>query len=152
MKKVTLSVGFADLTHWSRAADALGSEGAVQLLDEAYREAGDAIVSNGGTIHKYIGDAVMFSFASPEPAMKAAHEMARFRRDVHGLDVAYHVAVATGEVLLVEIGHPSHRVQDLIGTTVNRAGKLLRQAHGDPSHCAFCDVTLGGSGGPSTAP
>lgn len=52
-----------------------------------------------------------------------------------------HASIATGDVLIGPIGHPSKLVVDLIGTTVNRAGKLLAAAHRSPTACAFCDET-----------
>ena len=53
----------------------------------------------------------------------------------------YHASIATGDVLVGLVGHPSKLTADLIGTTVNRAGKLLGAAHKSPSACAFCDDT-----------
>jgi adenylate cyclase len=141
MKSVRQSVGFADLTNWTRAAASLGDAGAVALLDEAYRVAGDAITTRGGTILKYIGDGIMFAFADASAAVAAAREIAAFRRDVSGLDVHFAASVATGDMMQAQIGHPSKRVDDVIGATVNRAGKLLGEAHRAPDRVAFCDVT-----------
>jgi class 3 adenylate cyclase len=66
---------------------------------------------------------------------------AGFRRDIGPLTLCYHVAVATGEVLVGEIGHPSLRVVDLMGQTVNRAARLVKEAHKSPTGCAFCEET-----------
>jgi class 3 adenylate cyclase len=64
-----------------------------------------------------------------------------FRRQVGGLDVSYYATVATGDVLVGQFGHPSKLALDVIGTTVNAAGKLLKEAHASATRCAFCDET-----------
>src|SRR5437764_1378880 len=83
MQKRIMSIGFADLTHYARVVEMLGSEQAVVLLQEAFLAAGDVILKYGGQIRKYIGDAILFSFDDPRQATRAAHEIAAcFRRDV----------------------------------------------------------------------
>lgn len=141
MTSVHRSIGFADLTNWTRAAESLGDEGAVGLLEDAYKVAGDAIEKHGGSIHKYMGDAVMFVFSDAASAMAAAREIVAFQRTISGLDVHFSAAVATGDVLQVQLGHPSKRMDDIIGATVNRAGKLLAVAQRSPDRVAFCDAT-----------
>src|SRR4051812_27073250 len=129
MDKQVLSIGFADMTHYDRAVEMLGSEGALAVLQEGFVAAGDVIIRRGGRIRKYIGDAILFSFDDPAEAVHAAREIvAAFRRDIGPLTLGYHVAVATGEVLVGEIGHPSRRVEDVMGQTVNRAARLMKEA------------------------
>ncbi len=142
MEKQTLSVGFADLTHYAKATEALGSEKVIALLQEAFQAAGDSVVKHGGQIRKYIGDTILFTFTDPHQAICAAKEIAAgFCREVDSLTLRYHVAVATGEVLVGEIGHPSYRVEDVMGETVNRAALLIKEAHKSESGCAFCEET-----------
>jgi adenylate cyclase len=141
-EKRQMSVGFADLAHYARMVDLLGSEGALDVLQQALEDAGGAIVRHGGQIRKYIGDAILFSFEDPRSAARAAAEIAGgFRRDIGPLVVRYRVAVATGEVLLCELGHSSHRVQDIMGHTVNAAARLVKEAHRSESGVALCEET-----------
>jgi adenylate cyclase len=144
MERRTMTVGFADLSHFARAVEQLGDEGGLALLEEAQRAAGDAILAHGGEIRKYIGDAVLFTFADPGAATRAAHAIVDgFRHQSGDLDVRWYVAMATGEVLMCQVGHPSRRVDDIMGATVNRAGKLMKDAHRSPARLAFCDETRG---------
>jgi class 3 adenylate cyclase len=136
-----LSVGFADLSHYDRAVTQLGSAAALALLDEAFRAAGDAILRRGGQLRKYIGDAILFTFADPSQAVQAAHEIAGFRRAAGPLTLRYHVGVATGEVLVGEIGHPARRVEDVMGVTVNLAARLVKLAYRSESGVALCPET-----------
>lgn len=142
MERQILSVGVADLVNFSRAAAALGSEGSVDLVQEAYQAAGDVILRCDGRIHKYLGDAILFSCADPRKAIQAAQAIATsYRREVDGLTVRYRVAVATGEVLVGKVGHPSYLVEDIMGTTVNQAFILLRTASQADAKIALCEET-----------
>jgi adenylate cyclase len=137
-----MSVGFADLAHYARMVDVLGAEAALDVVQEALEAAGDAIVSRGGRIWKYIGDAILFTFDDPRSAAQAAAAIAAgYRRDIGPLVVRYRVAVATGEVVVCEIGHVSLRAQDVMGPTVNRAARLVQEAHRSASGVALCAET-----------
>lgn len=142
MERRVLSVGFADMANFARASQFLGAERTAEMLDEAYRVAGDAIVAHGGTIWKYIGDAILFTVDSPREAVRAAEAIvAAFRREIGSATVFYRVGVATGDVVIAEVGHPSHRAKDLFGETVNRAARLVREAGTKPTGVALCDET-----------
>ena len=142
LEKRFMSVGFADLTHYARMVEALGSEPALDIVNEAFAAAGDAIVRHGGRIRKYIGDAILFTFDNPRSAAQAAIEIAGgFRRSIGPLLLRYRVGIATGEVLECEIGHASHRAQDIMGQIVNRAALLVKVAGKSESGVALCEET-----------
>ena len=141
MQRQKMSVGFADLTHYERLMAAVSEEEAIAHLQACVQAAGDVIVKHGGQIRKYIGDALLFSFTDPRQAIGAAKELAQFSREVEGLTLHYDIAIATGEVLVVQLGHPSYVVEDILGETVNRAAKLLRQAAQSKDGFALCEET-----------
>jgi adenylate cyclase len=142
LTKHRMSVGFADLTHYTRMVELLGSEQGLEVLHEAFGAAGDAIVRHGGRIRKYIGDAILFTFDDPQRAARAAAEIAGgFRRSIGPLLLRYRVGIATGDVLEGEIGHPSLRVQDIMGQTVNQAARLIKEAGKSDSGVALCEQT-----------
>lgn len=142
LEKRRLSVGFADLTHYTRMVERLGSEAALAVLQESFDAAGDSIVRHGGRIWKYMGDGILFSFEDAGSAARAAAEIASgFRREIGPLLLRYRVGIATGEVLLTEIGHASFRTQDLMGETVNRAALLLREAGRSDPGFVLCEET-----------
>ena len=142
MEKTNLSVGFADLTHYAKLMDAVGAEKAIEILQDAFKFAGDIIVKHNGKIRKYIGDAVLFTFNDPKQAISAAKEIAGgYKKDIESLTVQFSISIATGEVFFCKIGHPSYTVEDIIGTTVNTAGKLMKEAtHSEPK-IALCNET-----------
>jgi len=142
MEKKRLSVGFADLTHYAKLFERMSAEEAVGILQERLEAAGEVISRHGGEIQKYVGDAILFTFEEPSSAVAAARELAALpSREVEGLSLRYHAAVATGEVVCATVGHPSHRVEDLFGATVNRAAHLLGEAARNESGVALCEET-----------
>jgi class 3 adenylate cyclase len=129
MKKQNMVVGFADLTNFAKLVDAVGSEQAIAFLQDAFKIAGDSIIKFGGQIRKYIGDTILFTFTDARQAICAAKEISSvYRRTVNSLTLRYNVAVATGEVLVGQIGHPSYLVEDVMGEVVNRAAILVKEA------------------------
>jgi adenylate cyclase len=142
MKKQNMAVGFADLTNFARLVDAVGSEKSIEFLQEAFKVAGDSIIKFGGQIRKYMGDTILFTFTDPRQAVYAAKEIASgYRREVNSLTLRYNVAVATGEVIVGKIGHPSYLVEDVMGEVVNRAAMLVKKAAKSESGVAFCNET-----------
>jgi len=129
VEKQNMAVGFADLSNFAKLVDAVGSEKAIEVLQDAFKVAGDSIIKFGGQIRKYMGDTILFTFTDPRQAVCAAKEIASgYRREINSLTLRFHVAVATGDVLVGNIGHPSYLVEDVIGEVVNRAAMLVKEA------------------------
>ena len=142
MEKKRLSVGFADLARFNAATRDLSDEDAVALLEIAFRTAGDAVVAHGGQIRKYVGDALLFTAPDAVEAATAAREIVDgFGRDMEGYTIRFRVGMATGDVVIAEIGHPSFRSVDIFGDTVNRAAQLVGNARDEPSGIALCPET-----------
>ena len=141
MKVQAMSVGFADVHNFMRLADEVGTEKAIGVLQDGLVFVGDAIVNHGGEIRKYMGDAILFTVNDPREAVSAAREIAQYRRDVGSVTVSYYVAIATGEVAIAQIGHPSYVVEDIFGETVNRAALLLSEARESEAGIALCEET-----------
>ena len=137
-----MAVGFADMANYSKLVTSVGDEKAVEYLQEAFKAAGDIIIKNGGHIHKYIGDGILFSFADPKMAVLAAKEIASsYSQEIGDLTLKYNVSVATGDVLICKVGHPSYLVNDIMGEVVDRAAMLIKKAYQSSSGVAFCDKT-----------
>jgi len=143
MHKQTLTVGIADLSGFVQLINAVGMEQAIAHLQDAFRAAGDAIFKHGGRIHKYLGDAVLFTFDDLAPAQAAAREIAQYRQAVGAptgeLTVRFYVGLCTGEVYLGPIGHPAFLQDDVMGEAVNRAFMLLKDARQNENGVAICD-------------
>jgi adenylate cyclase len=130
LKRKTITVGFADMANFSQASQIVGEEGILEILNESYQIVGDIILKHGGVIRKYIGDSILFSFADTTAAEKAGREIASaYRKNVKDLILRHFVSIATGEVWVGKIGHPSLMVDDVIGWVVNRAAMGIKEAH-----------------------
>ncbi len=121
--------------------ESFDEEIAVGLLQDIFTDIGDIIVKNDGKIRKYIGDAMLFTFADPQNAVNAVKEIAKLRKIIDEMEVETHVTAATGEVLVTQIGHKTRKIEDIFGSTVNTAAKLLKIASANESNYALCPDT-----------
>ena len=102
----TVTVLFCDLVDSTRLASELDPEVYRQLISRYFELVREPIVSHGGTLEKFIGDAVMAVFGVPElheddalRAVRAAVEVQTALRDeAWDLPLAARVGVGTGEV------------------------------------------------------
>jgi class 3 adenylate cyclase/tetratricopeptide (TPR) repeat protein len=127
------TVLFADLV----GSTALGSEQDPErtrvLLDRFYAAMAEEIELAGGTVEKFVGDAVMAAFGAPaaledhaERALHAALGMQRRLRELFGDRLALRIGVNTGEVV---VGRPREGSSFVTGDAVN-VGARLEQAAG----------------------
>src|SRR5438874_2921865 len=127
------TVLFADLV----GSTALGSEQDPErtrlMLDRFYEAMSEEIELAGGTVEKFVGDAVMAAFGAPvaledhaERALHAALGMQRRLRELFGDLLALRIGVNTGEVV---VGRPREGSSFVSGDAVN-VGARLEQAAG----------------------
>ena len=127
------TVLFADLV----GSTALGSEQDPErtrvMLDRFYEAMAEEIELAGGTVEKFVGDAVMAAFGAPtaledhaERALHAALAMQRRLREDFGDRLALRIGVNTGEVV---VGRPREGSSFVTGDAVN-VGARLEQAAG----------------------
>ena len=65
-KRKKLTVYFADIVDFTETTDALEAEELSHLMNEYFGHMAEIILKHGGTIDKYIGDAIMVFFGDPE--------------------------------------------------------------------------------------
>src|SRR5919205_1221974 len=127
------TVLFADLVGSTALAESQDPERTRALLDRFYDAMAAEIESAGGTVEKFIGDAVMAAFGAPtaledhaERALHAALAMQRRLEEVSGDRLALRIGVNTGEVV---VGRPREGSSFVTGDAVN-VGARLEQAAG----------------------
>ena len=97
----TVSVVFADVTGSTALGEALDPEAARKLMARYFEQARTILERHGGTVEKFIGDAVMAVFGVPrlheDDALRAVRAAAELRDGV--TEVQLRIGVNTGEVV-----------------------------------------------------
>jgi adenylate cyclase len=121
---------FMDVHNYSLAGHTSAAD-SLAFLQEMYESLGDVVVAHGGEIVKYLGDGMLCLF--PTDAENEAVECAAGLRRAfselvsrRGLppDVELEVGIASGEVAVGVLGHPSLRHKDVVGEVVDQAAKI----------------------------
>jgi class 3 adenylate cyclase/putative methionine-R-sulfoxide reductase with GAF domain len=133
-----VTVLFADLDNFTTLAEETPPEELLDLLNACLGIATEAILEWGGTIDKYMGDAVMALFNAPQDqpdhawrALNAATTMqVRLRDLVAGWRqrLLFSIGINTGEAVVGNIGSTSLRNYTAIGDTVNLAKRIQESA------------------------
>ncbi len=139
---LTVTVMFSDIRGFTTISEKLSAHEVVEMLNAYFTRVCEPILAQGGTVDKYIGDAVMAVFGSPvkypdhaRRAVRAALEMAQeaegFKKWMHerfpnrGLaEFGIGIGLHTGEAVIGDIGTPKRKEFTAIGDTVNIASRL----------------------------
>ena len=123
---------FADLVGSTELAGSQDPERTRVLLDRFYDSMAAEIKRVGGTVEKFVGDAVMAAFGAPaaledhaERALHAALAMQQRLREMFGDRLALRIGVNTGEVV---VGRPREGSSFVTGDAVNVAARLEQAA------------------------
>jgi class 3 adenylate cyclase/tetratricopeptide (TPR) repeat protein len=126
------TVVFADLVGSTELGDEQDPERTRLLLDRFYDAMASEIEAAGGTVEKFIGDAVVAAFGAPtaqedhaERALHAALAMQRRLAEIFGERLSVRIGVNTGEVVL---GRAREGSSFVTGDAVNVAARLEQAA------------------------
>jgi len=129
-----VSVLFADLVGFTSRAEALDPEDVEAFLAPYHARLRSELERRGGTVEKFIGDAVMALFGAPmtheddaERAVRAALAIRDWARD-HEAGLELRVAVATGETLVKLEADTAQGEGMASGDVVNTAARLQAAA------------------------
>jgi class 3 adenylate cyclase len=126
------TVLFADLVGSTELAGGQDPERVRALLDRFYDAMAAEVERAGGTVEKFIGDAVMAAFGAPaaheddaERALHAALGMQRRMGELFGERLALRIGVNTGDVV---VGQPREGSSFVTGDAVNVCARLEQAA------------------------
>ena len=146
----TVTVVFSDVAGSTRLGSELDPEAVRNIMSRYFEAASRALQRHGGTVEKFIGDAVMAVFGIPavheDDALRAVRAVVEMRDAVdelnreleqeQGLQLRLRTGVNTGEVVA---GDPADGQTLVTGDTVNVAARL-EQAAG-PGEILIGEVT-----------
>jgi len=133
-----LTVMFTDIRGFSTIAEHMDAPEIAALLNEHFDMLAEPIEAEGGTVDKYIGDAIMAFWGAPEHlpdhaarALRAAAEIQRrvradnARRSAAGQpEIAIRVGIHTGPVVVGNIGSRNRINYTIVGDAVNIASRI----------------------------
>jgi len=126
------TVLFADLVGSTALADSQDPERTRVVLDRFYDAMADEIEQAGGTVEKFVGDAVMAAFGAPvaledhaERALHAALAMQRRLGELFGDRLELRIGVNTGEIV---VGRAREGSSFVTGDMVNVSARLEEAA------------------------
>ena len=133
-----LTVYFSDIAGFTSIAETMAPEELVREMSRYLDEMTRIIGTAGGTIDKFIGDAIMAFWGAPAPtadhAAKACEAAIRCQQRLAALRtsaetpwlarVHARVGIASGDVLVGNVGTPERFNYTVMGDTVNLASRL----------------------------
>jgi adenylate cyclase len=133
-----VTILFADIVGFTSWSEKMPVEGLAAMLTEFFTLASDAVFACGGTIDKFIGDAVMAFFGAPleqpdhadravSAALKIRAEIAQWNKERTARGdppLEVRIAVNTGEAIVGDIGSQRRVDYTVLGNAVNVAARL----------------------------
>jgi adenylate cyclase len=131
-RELTVSMLFLDVRGFTTLSEGLAPEETLSWLNTVFAVVGEAIFAAGGTIDKYMGDAVMAVFGAPMPqedhAQRALNAARQIRMEASALAVEpplrYGIGLHSGPVLAGTMGTKRRMDFTVIGDTVNTASRV----------------------------
>jgi adenylate cyclase len=139
-----VTVMFADIRGFTAMSEKMEPSHVVEILNEYFTRVTDVIFDNGGTLDKYIGDAVMAVFGAPiskgndaASAVNSAIQIQRLlielNRDAAARnwpELRVGIGINTGNAIAGNIGSPRRLDYTVVGDAVNTAQRLMTNAAG----------------------
>jgi len=139
-----VTVLFADIRGFTTMSEEMEPDRVVEILNEYFTRVTDVIFDNGGTLDKYIGDAVMAVFGAPiskgndaaaavNSAIQIQRLLVELNRDAAARqwpELRVGIGINTGNAIAGNIGSPRRLDYTVVGDTVNTAQRLMTNAAG----------------------
>jgi adenylate cyclase len=137
-KRQQLTILFSDIRGFTGISERIAPEVLVDILCKHFTRASEIIHRHGGTLDKFIGDAVMAFWGAPTPradhalcAVRAALEMQAavgelaewVRREV-GEEIRIGVGINSGDAVVGHIGSDERMEYTAVGDPVNLASRV----------------------------
>ena len=139
-----VTVMFADIRGFTTMSEEMEPGRVVEILNEYFTRVTDVIFDNGGTLDKYIGDAVMAVFGAPiskgndaaaavNSAIQIQRLLVELNRDAAARqwpELRVGIGINTGSAIAGNIGSPRRLDYTVVGDAVNTAQRLMTNTAG----------------------
>ena len=139
-----ISVLFIDLRGFTAFVETAAPEDVMTILREYHMVIGRLVSEYGGTLERFVGDAIMVYFNDPTPcsrhveqavtlaiAMRSAVNSIREGWQRHGVYLGAGIGIATGYATIGIIGFEGRKDYAAIGQVTNLAARLCSEAQHD---------------------
>ncbi len=139
-QKKMITILFADLVAFSATTEALGTDAIARLLNTYLKTMTEVVFAEGGTIDKFIGDAVMVIFGAPfessptDQVQRAVRCAERMFQALAELNLAWEkefkttlglrIGINSGEAIVGSFGSEKRSDYTVIGNAVNIAARI----------------------------
>jgi adenylate cyclase len=137
-----ITILFSDIRGFTSMAESMGPDAIAQLLTEYFSEMVEIIFEHGGTLDKFVGDAIMALWGAPiahaDDADRALRAAVAMQRGVAHLnqqwalagrpEIGVGIGINYGEVFAGNIGSHRRLEYTVIGDAVNVANRLCSEA------------------------
>lgn len=130
-----MTVYFSDIEGMTSIAETMAPDALVEMLSRYFDEMTQVIAAQGGTVDKFIGDAIMAFWGAPVPtadhaaraceaALRCERRLAELRATPELEQIRARIGIAAGEVLVGNVGSHDRFNYTVMGDTVNLASRL----------------------------
>lgn len=136
-KRCEITVLFADISGFTRMSEGLEPLQLAGILNRTFEALTEQIFVRGGTLDKYIGDAIMAFFGAPNPepdhaqraveaavAMQEVLKVLNAERPEGFPELRMRIGLNSGEAFAGDIGSEKRMDYTVMGATVNLASRL----------------------------
>jgi adenylate cyclase len=135
---VPVTVLFSDIRSFTSISETMEPRALLDFLNEYFSGMVESVMSHGGVVDKFMGDAIMAVFGAPVPqpddalhAVQAALQMRSRLEDINrdflsrGLpEIKTGIGLHSGQVVAGNMGHVERMEYTVIGDAVNLASRL----------------------------
>ncbi len=156
LARKNLTIFFSDIEGFTDISDGMEPERLSFLINTYLSEMSNIAIEHGGTIDKFIGDAILVFFGDPETegdrndALRCAHMALRMRDRVRELETVWHehgiskplrarMGITTGYCTVGNFGSEHRLDYTVLGSPVNLAARL--QTRAEPDTILIADST-----------
>ncbi|MBF0280902.1 MAG: response regulator [SAR324 cluster bacterium] len=140
-----MTIFFSDIVEFTSTSEGMNRHELTQWLNHYLNEMSGIALRYGGTLDKFIGDAVMVFFGDPktlgekQDAVRCAQMAIEMHRKAQELDINIRMGIHSGKCTVGNFGSEERMDYTIIGKSVNLASRL--EHYGEPGKIHISEET-----------